>query len=160
MKQNPRKYSLNILRNKFQTASSFLKQIPRRTPVWRGISLSNERAGYMTERPQTCTRPNFPCLGEASCIKGRQGRQPSLPGTRPNLPGPGGASCIKGRQGRQPSLSGTRPNFPCLGGALIFFCFFSCIKARKEEGRRRSPIESPYKIRIAISAQASASAKA
>lgn len=31
-------------------------------------------------------------------IKGRQGRQPSLPGTRPNFPGPGEASCIKTRK--------------------------------------------------------------
>ena len=53
------------------------------------------------------------------------------------LPRPGGASCIKGRQGRQPSLPDTRPNFP-----------------------GPPPIKFPYKIRIAISAQASASAKA
>ena len=60
-----------------------------------------------------------------------------------SFPGPGGALIalcfffgIKGRQGRQPNLPGTRPNIP------------------------GPPIESPYKIRIAISAQASASARA
>ena len=103
----------------------------------------------------------LPRPGGASCIKGRQGRQPSLPDTRPNFPGLGGASCIKGRQGRQPSLPDIRPNLPGLGEALIFFCFFSCIKARKEDRGDVPPDRiPPYKIRIAISAQASASAKA
>ena len=33
-------------------------------------------------------------------------------------------------------------NFPGLGEALIFFCFFSCIKTRKEdhEGKKKTPI--------------------
>ena len=37
-------------------------------------------------------------------------------------------------------------NFPGLGDALIFFCFFSCIKTRKEdEAAGRSPTKrSPY----------------
>ena len=32
-------------------------------------------------------------------------------------------------------------NFPGLGEALIFFCFFSCIKTRKEdyEGKKKTP---------------------
>ena len=40
-------------------------------------------------------------------------------------------------------------NFPGLGEALIFFCFFSCIKTRKEdlEGKKKTP---PFGINLSF----------
>ena len=85
MEQNPRKYPLNILRNKFQTASSFLKQIPRRTPCGGGSLFLTKKAGYMTESPPNMypaklPRPRWGLLHQgASGMPAKFARYPAKP---------------------------------------------------------------------------------